>query len=201
MFVCQILNTGQLQHSGTTQPKNVRIQPRCTSTSLNFAKNFKMLSNLGPKKEGSIQIYCIWAGMTPHRGISHLWPEQTRAQFIPQEHQQKHFCSSSSSSLRPPCQEIVNFDKSEMMFRNTFTHNTFHRGCCWNDWLTAVGISLSLLGNGTNPQKLKSPPWPACLTDFSSFKKNFTQPGMTNWPGWLAERTSGQIMIHPNKNK
>ena len=158
MFVCQILNTGQLQHSGTTQPKNVRIQPRCTSTRLNFAKNFKILSNLGQKKEGSIQIYCIWAGMTPHRGISHLWPEQTRAQFIPQEHQQKHFTISSRSNLRPPCQEILNFYKSQMMYRNTFTKHFPSR-------LLLESLSDPLVGQRDQPPKIKEPTV-TCLPDW-----------------------------------
>ena len=96
--------------------------------------------------------------MTPHRGISHLWPEQTRAQFIPQEHQQKHFTISSRSNLRPPCQEILNFYKSQMMSRNTFTKHFPSR-------LLLESLSDGSLwsGNGTN-QKLKSPPWPAWLT-------------------------------------
>ena len=161
MFVCQILNTGQLQHSGTTQPENLRIQPRCTSSRLNFAKHFQNIIKIGTKqKKGSLPFTVsglewllteesLTCGLSRHGLNSSRRNQQT-----------EHFTSSSSSrsNLRPPCQEILNCYKSEMMFRNTFTKQFPSR-------LLLESLSDPLVGQRDQPPKIKEPTV-TCLPDW-----------------------------------
>ena len=178
MFVCQILNTGQLHYSGTTQPKNVRIQPRCTSTRLNFAKHFQNIIKIGTKqKKGSLPftvsgLEWLLTEESLTCGLSRRGLNSSR-----RNQQTEHFTSSSSSrsNLRPPCQEILNCYKSEMMFRNTFTKQFPSR-------LLLESLSDPLVGQRDQPPKIKEPTV-TCLPDWLELlQREFP----TNWHDKLA---------------